>query len=447
MDNPKTTFNLVGAGLAGSLMTVYLAQKGHEVHVFERRPDMRKNTLDGGRSINLALSARGIKALEETGLLEDIMEISIPMYGRIMHGKEGTITHQSYSNDGKSCIYSVSRAELNMRLMTLAESHENVHFQFDVAADDVNLKTGEITLKNLQDGSTFQAPGERTIAADGAFSAVRYAMQKMPRFDFSQDYLAHGYKELTIPAGPNGEFQLDKNALHIWPRGHFMMIALPNMDGSFTCTLFFPFEGPQSFDALNTREEVQAFFEAEFPDAIPLMPTLLDDYFENPTSSLVTIRCYPWILADKIALLGDASHAIVPFFGQGMNAAFEDCTVMAACVDQGNDDWKAIFEDYQKQRKVHADAIANMALENFIEMRDKTADEDFLFRKKVEHVIGRNIDAYKSRYELVSFSTIPYADAYRQGERNMEILAELMENLDHPDDVDIERAKHMIVEQ
>ncbi|MDP5168873.1 MAG: FAD-dependent monooxygenase [Bacteroidia bacterium] len=435
--------NIVGAGLAGSLMSVYLAQKGMRVKVYERRPDMRKKDIGGGRSINLAMSARAIKALTETGLIDEIMTLAIPMYGREMHSKTGQLTFQPYSHDPKECIYSVSRAELNMRLMNKAEALELVDFQFETICEEINPKTGAVTLRNLDTDTLFQAQGSRTIATDGAFSSVRYAMQKMPRFDFSQQYLSHGYKELTIPPLPDGSFRMKREALHIWPRGEYMMIALPNPDGSFTCTLFFPFEGKTSFDSLDTEAKVLAFFEDQFPDAVPLMPTLLEDYFTNPTSSLVTIRCWPWVLEDKIAILGDAAHAIVPFFGQGMNAAFEDCTILSRCLDEQGLDWMAAFEAFQQERKPNADAIANMALENYIEMRDTTADPEFLFRKAVEHYLEQHLESYRSRYELVSFTTVPYAEAYRRGQVNQGILKELMKGISRPEEVDLALAERL----
>lgn len=446
-DKAISTINLVGAGLAGSLMAVYLAQKGYGVHVYERRPDMRKQGAAGGRSINLALSARGIHALRETGMEAEVMKMAIPMYGRMIHDENGEETFQAYSRDRKSCIYSVSRSGLNKSLMTMAESYPNVNFHFGKVCDEMDFASGRLTVKDLSSGEKMVAPEGVTLACDGAFSAVRYDMQKVPRFDFSQSYLAHGYKELTIPPGPGGSFLLEKHALHIWPRGNFMMIALPNPDGSFTCTLFFPFEGENSFASLQSRDAVAAFFHQQFPDAVPLMPGLLDDFFTNPTSSLVTIRCYPWIWEDKVALIGDAAHAIVPFFGQGMNAAFEDCTVLNECIDQYGPDWGKVFEIYQQQRKENAEAIADMALENFVEMRDTVADEKFLFRKKVEHLLGQNFGPYFSRYELVSFSRVPYAEAYRRGLINLEILEIIMDGLSSLDDIDYPKAEALINER
>ena len=445
MDHSPTIYNVLGAGLAGSLLAVFLAQKGFRVHVFEKRPDMRKQMIEGGRSINLALSTRGIHALEQTGMIDEIMELTIPMYGRMMHAKTEALTFQAYSQNKEDCIYSISRAELNKRLMSLSESLKLVDFHFNQMCEGIN-DAGNIVLKDLQSAQTFEAPGEISFACDGAFSATRYSMQKMPRFDYSQSFLPHGYKELTIPSGPGGSFLLEKNALHIWPRGKYMMIALPNLDGSFTCTLFFPFEGEKSFEKLDTPEKVLAFFAEEFPDAVPLMPDLVEEFFENPTSSLVTIRCYPWVLEDKIALVGDACHAIVPFFGQGMNAAFEDCSILSACIDLAAPDWTRVFDLYQKERKIHSDAIADMAIENFVEMRDKVADKGFLLRKKVEHKLGQTFPAYKSRYELVSFSRIPYAEAYKRGEVNQQILEKLTNGLNEIDNLDMELARELIEE-
>ncbi len=441
------SINIIGAGLAGSMLSVYLAKKGFRVKVYERRADMRKQLVDRGRSINLAMSARAIKALSETDMLDDIMPLAIPMFGREIHAKDGRIRFQAYSHDPKECIYSISRAELNMRLMNKAESLELVDFQFDTICEEVDLNSGVVILRNMASDTRFRAPGELTIASDGAYSAVRYAMQKMPRFNYSQEHLSHGYKELTIPPGPGGSFQMKKEALHIWPRGEYMMIALPNPDGSFTCTLFFPLEGPDSFETLNTPARVRTFFEAQFPDATPLFHDLETEFFSHPVGSLVTVRCWPWVLDDKIALLGDSAHAIVPFFGQGMNAGFEDATVLAGLIDEHGPEWETVLAKFQEARKPNADAIADMALENYTEMRDKTADPAFLFRKSVEHHLEQHLDNYRSRYELVSFSTIPYAEAYRRGQVNLEILAQLMQGLDRPEEVDLDLARRLVAER
>ncbi|MEM6264955.1 MAG: NAD(P)/FAD-dependent oxidoreductase [Bacteroidota bacterium] len=443
--NATPPIHLAGAGLAGSLLALLLAQQGHEVEVYERRPDMRKAEISAGRSINLALSVRGMYALEMAGLKEEVMKLAIPMPGRMMHAVDGDLTFQPYSNDPENAIYSVSRGLLNQLLMDHAEASARVRIHFQHRIEEVDFNTGDLKVKNLQTGGIEDKNGI-ILACDGAFSAVRYAMQKTPRFDFSQSYLNHGYKELSIPPAADGSHRMDPNALHIWPRGGYMLIALPNLDGSFTCTLFFPYEGEESFDSLQTPEQVQAFFERVFPDTLPLMPELLQDYQENPTASLVTIRCYPWVWEDKVALLGDASHAIVPFFGQGMNAAFEDCAVFMECLRDHGPGWGEVFQAYQEARKPNADAIADMALENYIEMRDKVADERFLFRKQVEHHLESHHEAYKSRYELVSFSRVPYAEAYHRGIINQQILDRLTEGKSKVSEIDLEQAGTLIQE-
>jgi kynurenine 3-monooxygenase len=317
---------VVGAGLVGSLLAIYLAKRGEKVQVFERRPDMRKANISAGRSINLALSDRGLKALRGVGIEQEIRDISIPMHGRMVHGTDGSTNFQPYGKEGQY-ILSVSRGELNRKLMSLAESHSEVSFHFDHRCTGVDLDSATCNFIDEGTGKETTVAADRIFGTDGAFSAVRGRMQVNDRFNYSQQYLEHGYKELTIPPTADGGFRMDCNSLHIWPRGNYMLIALPNLDGSFTCTLFFPFEGPTSFASLQTPQQVETFFNEVFPDAVPHMPTLAEDYFANPTASLVIIRCSPWNYGEKALLLGDAAHAIVPFYGQGMNAGFEDCTV------------------------------------------------------------------------------------------------------------------------
>lgn len=439
---------LVGGGLAGSLLAVLLARKGFRVRMYEHRADMRTKGYVGGRSINLALSVRGIAALREVGLLDDIMKIAIPMPGRMMHGTDSSLTYQPYSANPENCIYSVSRGELNVRLLQLAGEMPGVELIFDTRCTQFTPETGVAEFKNLITGEVYTDSGETVIATDGAFSAVRYAMQKLPRFSFSQSYLDTAYKELAIPPDAAGNLMMEKNALHIWPRGSFMMIALPNTDGTFTCTLFMPYEGENSFAQLQTPEQVTAFFHQYFPDAMPLMPTLLEDFFQNPTSHLATMRCNPWVYEDKVALLGDAAHAVVPFFGQGMNCSFEDCVVMGEMIDAHRGDWTTIFARYQKARIDNANAIADMALENQIEMRAATADPRFLLRKKVEHKLQTAFpEHFISRYDMVSFSQIPYAEAVRRGKINDGILAELMEGIGAVEEVDMILARNLVKER
>ena len=439
---------LLGAGLAGSLMAAYLAQKGFNVDVYERRPDPRGTDLYAGKSINLALSVRGIHALREVGILDEIMDIAIPMRGRMMHDIEGNLTYQSYSKDGKTAINSVSRGELNIKLMDLADRHDNIDLYFNWRCKGMNFRTGEVIMKNEVTGETKRIKGQSVIGADGAFSGLRGSMVKTPRFNYSQDYLTHSYKELEIPPGPNGTHLIEKNALHIWPRGTYMLIALPNLDGSFTVTLFLAHEGENnSFESLDTKEKVQTFFEEQFPDALKLMPNLLEDYFENPTGNLVTVRCRPWSVGGQATLIGDSAHAVVPFFGQGMNAAFEDCTALAAAIEQHGTDWEKVFDTYQTQQVDNGHAIATMAIENYYEMRDYVGDERWLFRKSVEHWLEKTYpDKYVSRYEMVSFTRTPYAEAYRLGAQNDKILDSLIEGVHSLENIDPAKAERLIKE-
>ncbi len=410
--------NIIGAGLVGSLLSMYLAKRGYKVSIYEKRGDMRKAGYVGGRSINLALSHRGFNALNALGLEDEIRKVGIPMYGRVIHQINGDVQYQAYGKEDEA-IYSVSRGGLNKRLIELADQHENISIHFDERCFDVDVKNGIAHFEHNETKEIKEVKSDAILSADGAFSAARLALQtKTDRFEYSQHYIDHGYKELTIPAGPNGSFLIEKNALHIWPRSNYMLIALPNLDGSFTCTLFFPFEGDPSFASLKTKEDVHAFFQKQFPDVLQMIPNLVDEYMENPTSSLVTVRSFPWSYSDKLCLMGDASHAIVPFFGQGMNAGFEDCFEFGKLLDKHGENWEALFKEFEKSRKPNADAIADMALENFIEMRDKVADQKFLLRKKIEAKLNKKYpEHYVSKYSLVSFSTQPYRHALEMGYR------------------------------
>jgi len=422
----KKDITIVGAGLVGSLLSIYLAKRGYQVHIFERRNDMRKETMSAGRSINLALSDRGIRALEEVGIMDAIREIAIPMHGRFIHNTDGTTNFQPYGKQGQF-INSVSRAELNKKLMDLAEQ-QGVTIHFNHKCFAINWKNNKITFE-LPDSQLVTHNSQLIFGADGAYSAARLQHQlQHDRFQYQQHYIDYGYKELTIPPLADGSFRMEKNALHIWPRGNYMLIALPNIDGSFTCTLFFPFEGEPSFASLNTKEKVSNFFEKTFTDALPLMPSLEEDFFTNPVSSLVTVKCYPWIREDKFALIGDAAHAIVPFFGQGMNCGFEDCSVLNGLIDKHGEDWSVILQQYQQLRKPDGDAIAELALNNFIEMRDKVGDPKFLLQKKIE---GKLYEKYPAKwipaYSQVTFSPqIRYSDALRNAVRQETIMQEIM---------------------
>jgi kynurenine 3-monooxygenase len=407
-------FILVGSGLAGGLLAAYLGRRGYEVDLYERRADPREGNIVGGRSINLAISTRGIHALEQIGIADEAMRHAIPMRGRMIHDKSGALHFTPYDVDPKKCINSIGRAALNATVIEAAQRYPNVRVHFNHKCIDVDLDTPTVQLETERGQVT--AHGDAVIGVDGAFSAVRQSMQlKIGNFQYDESYLDHGYKELTIPPGPNGSWRMEKNALHIWPRKSFMMIALPNPDCSFTCTLFWEFEGPRSFATTKTDEDVRRFFENEFPDAVPLMPTLLEDFRQNPAGSLVTIRCAPWYYHDKVCLVGDAAHAVVPFYGQGMNAAFEDCVVLDECLEQFPDNRQRVFAEYFRRRKENADALADLAIGNFIEMRDKTASKSFRAKKKLDHLLEAALPGiYVPLYTMVTFTRIPYRVAAKR---------------------------------
>jgi kynurenine 3-monooxygenase len=420
-------FVLIGSGLAGGLMAAYLGRRGYEVELYERRGDPREGNIVGGRSINLALSTRGIYALEQLGIADEVLRHAIPMRGRMIHDKSGTLHFSPYDRDPNKFINSIGRAALNTTVIEAAQRYPNVRVHFNRRCTEIDLEQAiahfEISsVRAAVSAATPQkivrAHSDAVIGVDGAFSTVRLSMQrKIPGFTYDESYLAHGYKELTIPPRADGSWQMEKNALHIWPRKSFMMIALPNPDGSFTCTLFWEFEGPRSFATTTTDDSIRRFFEEEFPDAMPLMPALLEDFKTNPTGSLVTIRCAPWFFKDKVALVGDAAHAVVPFYGQGMNAAFEDCVVLDKCLAEFPQDRHRAFAEYFSRRKENTDALADLAIENFIEMRDKTASRVFRAKKKLDHLLeGLLPGIYLPLYTMVTFTRIPYAKAARRAQ-------------------------------
>jgi kynurenine 3-monooxygenase len=417
-----TKFVLVGSGLAGGLLAAYLGRRGYDVDLYERRADPREGNIVGGRSINLAISTRGIHALEQIGIADEALRHAIPMRGRMIHDKSGALHFVPYDVDPKNCINSIGRASLNTAVIEAAQRYPNVRVHFNHKCTDVDLTEAVCNLET--EAGKLTVRGDAVVGVDGAFSAVRASMQRnIDNFQYNESYLAHGYKELTIPPGPHGSWRIEKNALHIWPRKSFMMIALPNPDGSFTCTLFWEFEGPRSFATTKTDDDVRRFFGEEFPDAVPLMPTLLEDFKSNPTGSLVTIRCAPWYYRDKVCLLGDAAHAVVPFYGQGMNAAFEDCVVLDECLGEFADDRERAFAEYFEHRKENADALADLAIGNFIEMRDKTASRTFRAKKKLDHLIEAALPGlYLPLYTMVTFTRIPYSAAARRARLQDRIL-------------------------
>src|SRR5947208_16966434 len=411
---PRTKFVLIGSGLAGGLLAAYLGRRGHDVDLYERRADPREGNIVGGRSINLAISTRWIHAIEQIGIAKEALRHAIPMRGRMIHDRSGALHFTPYDVDPHKCINSIGRAALNTTVIQAAQRYPNVRVYFDHRCTGVDLDTPVAHLQTAN--RTVTAIGDAVVGVDGAFSAVRKSMQrKIANFQYDESYLAHGYKELMIPPAPNGSWRMEKNALHIWPRQSFMMIALPNPDGSFTCTLFWEFEGPRSFATTKTDDDVRRFFEEEFPDAVSLMPTLLEDFRDNPTGSLVTIRCAPWFYWDKVCLVGDAAHAVVPFYGQGMNAAFEDCVVLDECLQNSPQDRERAFAEYFHRRKENADALADLAIGNFIEMRDKTASRAFRAKKKLDHLLeGLLPGVYLPLYTMVTFTRMPYATAAKR---------------------------------
>ncbi len=420
----KHSVTIVGAGLVGSLLSIYLARRGYSVTVFERRGDMRRTEVDRGRSINLALSNRGIQALDEVGLTDTLRQEALPMKGRMMHDIQGKLSFLAYGKEGQY-INSISRSHLNIILMAAAE-RAGVNFQFNHRCIHFEPSLNAVTFES--NNGQVQHRYDHLIGTDGAYSAIRGALQTSGRFNFSQEYIEHGYRELHIPPAANGDFAMDPQALHIWPRESYMLIALPNPDKSFTGTLFFPFEGKPSFASVRSSEEAELFFREVFPDTTTLIPDLAHQWGANPASSLVTMKCWPWSLGNNVLLVGDAAHAIVPFFGQGMNAGFEDCRILNGLLDRHQDDWPATIDAFEALRKPDADAIAALALDNFVEMRDLVADEEFLLRKKIEARLHQLFpDRWIPLYTMVTFrSDIRYSEAYATGQKQKKIMDGVM---------------------
>lgn len=423
MQQPKK-IAIVGSGLVGSLLAIYLRKAGHIVHIYDRSPDIRKIQFSG-RSINLAMSNRGWKALDGVGVGDAVREIAIPMDKRAIHLVD-KLNFQNYGQEGES-IYSISRGTLNRKMIDLAEE-AGATFFFEQKIWDVTLKDATLHIGETERGEWEEKKYDMVFGADGAFSRIRHRMQRQSMFNYSQEFLNIGYKELNIPANSDASHKLDKYSFHIWPRGEYMLIALPNLDGSFTCTLFMPFEGENSFGSLKERKDVEAFFEKNFPDSIEVIPNLAEDFFKNPTSTLVTMKCFPWTYEDKIALIGDACHAIVPFYGQGMNAGFEDISVLYEMMLKYGDDWETVFSEYQKSRKPNADAIAELSYRNFMEMSSKTADDKFLLQKKIEKWFSeKHPDKWIPLYSRVTFSDRPYTEALALGDFQNAIMEQVLQ--------------------
>ena len=425
------TATIVGAGLAGSLWAVYLAKAGYNVTIFERRSDIRLAEIQAGKSINLALSHRGWEALRAVGVDHHVNELAIPMTGRTMHSVDGELTYQPYGEEGQA-IYSVSRGGLNAKMMDLAEKENGATIHYNMQCTGANLEEGIVYLTNKITGEKSEHKSDVVFGCDGAYSALRYnAFQKLDRFDYSQDFVDDGYKELMIPPNEDGSYKLDKNSLHIWPRGRFMLIALANEDGSFTCTLFMPFEGGENaFDKINTKVEIEAFFQKTFPDFYNMCPNVAEQWGTHPLSSLAIMRCYPWT-SGKVALMGDAAHATVPFYGQGMNASLEDCHVMGRLMEEHKHNWKEIFKAYQLERKPNGDAIQELSKYNYLVMRDYVADPKFLLQKKFERRIQELYpEKHIALYSMVSFTSIPYAEAWKKGMEQDVFIKNIMKKND-----------------
>lgn len=446
--NKKENILIVGAGLCGSLLALRLGQRGYKVTVMESRPDLRKVDISAGRSINLAFSDRGIRAMKMVGIADKVMPLCIPMHGRLVHDVEGNTFMSNYSGRENEYINSISRGDLNALLLTEAEEHEAVDITFNKKCTGIDIEENIATFYCYETKKDIEVKADVIIGTDGAGSILRksYYLERKFLFSYSQNYLNHGYKELSIPATETGGFRTEKNALHIWPRGDFMIIALPNLDGSFTVTLFLSYdEGEFNFNNLTTKERVQAFFEKEFPDLLPLIPNLTTEYFENPTAPLGTVKCSPWSYKNNTLLMGDAAHAIVPFYGQGMNASFEDVVVLNEVLDQHEGDWEVVFKAFEKTRKKDTDAIADLAIDNYYEMRDHVANPIFKEKRKLEMDLEKNFpEQYFSKYSMVTFNEdIPYSKAMEIGRAQDKALLNMIAD----DEIDTNGDLHEILKK
>ncbi len=449
MSKPKKIL-ISGAGLVGSLLSVLLGRRGYEVAIFERRPDMRGVEVDGGRSINLALSSRGIHALEMAGLLEDVRELLIPMRGRALHLSGGREEFSSYGQRDEELIYSVSRRDLNCLMMSAAEEAKPVEIMFNHSVENVDFETGELAVVDLKENSSSRQSFDLLIGADGAGSPTRDALLAVNGGECRVEFLDHDYKELEIPprSSETGGYQVEPEALHIWPRGGYMLIALPNQDGSFTVTLFMPKQGEISFENLESPDQLDAFFEAEFPSAKRLIPDLEADFFANAQGRLGTVRCSKWYHQSNALILGDASHAIVPFHGQGMNSGFEDCSELIRLLDKHDDDWSEVLPEFDRIRRPNANAIADMALENYVTMRESVADPKFQLKKELGFELEQRFPhQFVPRYSMVMFHLLPYSVAMARGGIQQAILSELVEGVAEISEVDFEKAAQLVHEQ
>lgn len=452
MKSKKEKILIIGAGLCGSLLALRLGQRGFQVTLVEKRADLRKIEQDAGRSINLAFSDRGMKAMKMVGLENEVEKLCLPMIGRMIHDKKSNKFMSLYSGKENKYINSISRPGLNMLLLDSAEKLPNVSLIFNQSCESLDFEKSTAVFKEYQTNEYSTYKADLIFGTDGAGSIVRNNMfdDKSIRLSFSIDWLSHSYKELTIPASKNGKFQDDPKALHIWPRGENMLISLPNLDGSFTVTLFLAHQtGKDNFEKLNTAEKVNEYFEREFPDAKALMPNLAKEFFENPTAYLGTVKCYPWNVMGKTLILGDAAHAIVPFYGQGMNASFEDVVVLDKFIEKHEGDWKTTFSEFEKERKIDADAIAELAIDNFHEMKEHVANPLFQEKRKLEVALEDNFPKkYNSKYSLVTFNAdIPYSKAMKIGRAQDKAILNLLEDGKLKDTMSLEEKLTLVLNE
>lgn len=435
---PRTI--VIGAGLVGSLLAIFLAKKGHRVEVFERMADPRRVSLTSGRSINLTLCDRGLKVLDGVGVGAAVRAAAVPVYGRLIHDVKGEAVFQPYGNN-REAIHSISRGDLNRALLDFASANFDIDFHFEEKCLDIDLEGATVEMRHARTGAVARHRAERVFGADGAYSVVRLQMQKKTRLNLSQQYWDQGYKELSVQAGAGG-WAAEKNVIHIWPRGHYMLIGFPNLDGSITCSLHVPFEGPLCFASLATEEALLRFFGESFPDVVPLMPNLVEDFFTHPANPMVTIKCAPWSYRGKVALIGDAAHSIYPSYGQGANAGFEDCAVLSECMERYGDDWGALLREFERERKPNTDAIADLCVEHFVELRDLVGDRQFLLRKELERRLNRACpDKYRDLYSMITFTTMPYTEALRVDREQRALVDRIMglEDIEqklHSDEID-----------
>lgn len=442
----KKEITLIGAGLAGSLLAIFLARRGFKVTVYERQPDMRNHDIPAGRSINLALAQRGIRPLKEAGVFEQVSKLLIPMRGRMLHDELGHTTLTPYGRTPTEVIHSISRPGLNRLLMDAAEA-TGAKILFQQRCEDMDFENSALTFSD-QSGKQYSINARNVIATDGGGSALRQSMVKRLGVKVLENILPHGYKELTINAGADGRHRMDREALHIWPRGGYMLIALPNLDGSFTVTLFLPMQGEPSFASLDQPTALLKFFGKNFPDALKLLPDLENEFFAHPTGRMGTVHCPRWHVDGKVLLLGDAAHAIVPFHGQGMNCAFEDCPILGQCLDKYADDWEKLFSEFETLRRPDTEAIAEMALENYVEMRDVVRDRKFQLQKKLGFLLEeRRPGIFVPRYSMVMFHHLPYSEARRRGAIQQQILDSLTAGITSLEQVDLEQADTLIDEK